>query len=462
MRSARSHASNRGLHRVVCLLPVACCLLLVGCNNGRQLQADLYQRELRLQEDEIYRLEDNLEEYQAIVRGYRCEVADLKRELANTQSDSVSGPVHGPPTIVPVDGPEFSPSGSEPNQLPSVSEGESEEDDEPFPAPDAEEAPPFMPGANRTAPPSEATATLAQHKSPLPKKAILATKKKLDEVDPPLPFSPTQAPPIAESTAEPKLSVQSESVQPLHANPLASDSPATRPSSNRRIATFIEPATLKATPKKRATPLLKLATVDSVRVDLQNGPRESTGELTLLAKLVPLSNGEVAYFEGEASVLLADMSRRGTRRRIGRWDFSANEVALAWSQGSAELELPLLLPAELISKTPTDRPLRLWIRLVDRRGRKTLHSIDVDFLDRPWRLAETRPAGLIPAHPIKMAISVESNDLTGKLKKEPITVSTQSGWRRAVLHRSSTKSAPKRDDAVRPATYTSPTETTSP
>ena len=31
--------------------------------------------------DEIYRLEDYIEEYQGIIAGYRCEIDDLKREL---------------------------------------------------------------------------------------------------------------------------------------------------------------------------------------------------------------------------------------------------------------------------------------------------------------------------------------------------------------------------------------------
>ena len=95
--SARTAASRLA----VCLLPAACCLLLTGCqNSGRQMQTDLYQRELRLQEDEIYRLEDYIDEYQGIIAGYRCEIDDLKRELAESQSNRSVAPTTTRPNSV--------------------------------------------------------------------------------------------------------------------------------------------------------------------------------------------------------------------------------------------------------------------------------------------------------------------------------------------------------------------------
>ncbi len=55
-----------------------CFAAISGCAGRRTAERDLYQRELRLQEDEIYRLEDCLEEYQCLVRRYRTENESLK------------------------------------------------------------------------------------------------------------------------------------------------------------------------------------------------------------------------------------------------------------------------------------------------------------------------------------------------------------------------------------------------
>ena len=55
-------------------------MLLAGCQSGAQF--DQVARELRMQEDQLYALEDYLEEYQRLVCKYRSENASLKRQLA--------------------------------------------------------------------------------------------------------------------------------------------------------------------------------------------------------------------------------------------------------------------------------------------------------------------------------------------------------------------------------------------
>ncbi len=55
-------------------------LFFGGCQSGGQY--DQVARELRMQEDELYALEDYLEQYQQLVCKYRTENAALKRELA--------------------------------------------------------------------------------------------------------------------------------------------------------------------------------------------------------------------------------------------------------------------------------------------------------------------------------------------------------------------------------------------
>jgi hypothetical protein len=66
-------------------------LLFAGCQSGGQY--DQAARELRMQEDELYALENYLEEYQRLVCKYRTENAALKRQLAaNGVSPATSAP----------------------------------------------------------------------------------------------------------------------------------------------------------------------------------------------------------------------------------------------------------------------------------------------------------------------------------------------------------------------------------
>lgn len=60
-------------------------LALVGCQSGGQ--SDLVTRELRMQEDQIYAMEDYLAEYQQLLCQVRAENAALKRQIAEMNRD---------------------------------------------------------------------------------------------------------------------------------------------------------------------------------------------------------------------------------------------------------------------------------------------------------------------------------------------------------------------------------------
>jgi hypothetical protein len=64
-------------------------LLFAGCQSNAQY--DQVARELRMQEDQLYKLEDYLEEYQRLVCKYRSENAALKRQLADHDITPASG-----------------------------------------------------------------------------------------------------------------------------------------------------------------------------------------------------------------------------------------------------------------------------------------------------------------------------------------------------------------------------------
>lgn len=321
-------------------------LAAVGCNSGRQLQTDLYQRELRLQEDEIYRLEDCLEEYQAIVRDYRCELAELKQAEAPYASASSS------PTIAPR--PDALPEVPEPLDLgPPVTTDDitpdaSGLDPADLDPTDLDVAPAFNKGASE-APPFEgaqlgtddATRSIAQTNDPQDASAIVVV------------------------SADRGLNNQAP-LTPPHPYP---------------HATVAEPLAAASIP---------LASTIELRAD--SGPDQ-----TLVARVTDASAAWLETFEGEASVMLTDPSVEGRMRRIARWDFTTSEVLDAVSfadnlKRTAELALPIALPAE----TPTQQPLRLWIRLVDARGNKTLQATTVRFEGDPVRLANSEGLAAAP------------------------------------------------------------------
>ncbi len=74
--------------RAASFLAVGIALVVcAGCRNNNS-QREVFVRELRQQEDEIYQLEDYLAEYQQIIKQNRAETAQLRNELAALRSES--------------------------------------------------------------------------------------------------------------------------------------------------------------------------------------------------------------------------------------------------------------------------------------------------------------------------------------------------------------------------------------
>ena len=351
--SVRLGASTVGLS-LLCALSL---FALSGCNNGKQLHADLYQRELRLQEDEIYHLEDYIEEYQAIVRGYRIEVADLKKQLATAEQSTVVS--RDAPVLVdePDDVEMLAP--EELIDTP-IEIDEAPEFERPYPAPEADEAPPFIPS----------------------------------------------------SASEP---LKIEPIQTKRAQP-----PGHKP------APFSAP--------NSAAKLVRLAPREKDLLDVRNGPIDPSGAATLLATVQ--ASRELAGYQGEISLLLTDPAgaeRIGIQEnKLARWDFTPEEVADCWTE-EGEIELPLLLPIAGENKPPTYQSLRMWVRLVDESGRKTLDHIEVEFLDNPFRLAVVESVA---------QAETDAQPTEGLESEEPTE------WRRAVMGRIA---SPRHDYLVAPA-----------
>lgn len=403
--SARTAASRL----IVCLLPAACCLLLTGCrNSGRQMQADLYQRELRLQEDEIYRLEDYIEEYQGIISGYRCEIDELKRELAASQSNRSASPTTSRPNSVQLsprrreaessllttpEPTDFYPPSTEP--LPPGSETP------------AEEAPAFKPGRAR----EDVPAIESLDEAPAFEGAAIDDR---------------HASQIAATPREPAL------LQPISATLPTSRLPAkqlreeTPPNPYPNAITKRSPA-VEPTPEMVGDPSIRVAA-------------EATEDTATIAVVVETSAADaLRRFTGTVSVMLTDPSEQeGVSKRIARWDFTEAEVRDAIHSDTAGLRLTIALPPE----TPTDRPLRLWVRMVDRSNQRKLQATSVRFLAEPLRLIENESlAAAGSLHRLPMAENYRPN--------EAVVQTNADGWRtpdRNVTER-------RVDAAVAPASY---------
>lgn len=402
--SARTVASRL----IVCLLGVACCLLLTGCqNSGRQMQTDLYQRELRLQEDEIYRLEDYIEEYQGIISGYRCEIDELKRELASSQSDRTASPTKSRSESVQV-----SPRTKEESSLLTTPEPTDFDPSSTEPLPPgtdtpAEEAPTFKPGrASEDVPAIESL-----DEAPAFEGAAIDDRR---------------ASQIAATPREPALLQPISATLPanrLPANQLRDETPPNPyPTAIAAQAPAVEPA-----PETIGDPSLRVTA-------------EATDDTATISVVVETNAADaLRRFNGTVSVMLTDPTEQeGVSKRIARWDFTEAEVRDAIESDTAGLRLTIALPPE----TPTDRPLRLWVRMVVRSGQRKLQATSVRFLAEPLRLIEN--ASLADAGSLHRLPAAENGD-----SRDAIVQTNANGWRtpdRNVTER-------RIDSAVAPASY---------
>lgn len=397
--SARTFASRLA----VCSLPVACCLLLTGCqNSGRQMQTDLYQRELRLQEDEIYRLEDYIEEYQGIISGYRCEIDELKRELASSQSDRAASPTRPRSESV-----QLSPRTKEESSLlttpePTDFDSSSSEPLPPGSDTPAEEAPTFKPGGAR----EDVPAIESLDEAPAFEGAAIDDRR---------------ASQIAATPREPAL------LQPISATLPANQLREETPPNPYPTAIAAQQHAVEPAPETIGDPSLRVTA-------------EATDDTATISVIVEANESDaLRRFNGTVSVMLTDPTEQeGVSKRIARWDFTEAEVRDAMQSDTAGLRLTIALPAE----TPTDRPLRLWVRMVDRSGQRKLQATSVRFLAEPLRLIENESlADSGSMHRLPAAENGHSRDA--------VVQTNANGWRTPDRN-----AADRRvDSAVAPASY---------
>jgi hypothetical protein len=272
--------------------------VIAGCRSGAQ--QDLVARELRMQEDKLYAMEDYLAQYQQLVCQYRTENASLRRQLESIDSSSEDLPARGTRQR----------------------------------ARDVEAAPRETPTDESSLPPSQDTV-------PLPENT------EVQELDvPPLNGSSSSKTPTRN--------------QPLTANPLElarKDEPATGQAIIKQLV-FVDQNGVNSHPPKNQ-PVPKVAIRGEVVANESGGGPRLAVEVSL-----PADSQRPTTFDGSLSLMLLAPEGDDEQRKLARWDFGPNDVRSATEEAgdAATIRFYLELPADTPLGQPTQIWVRLLPR----------------------------------------------------------------------------------------------------
>ncbi len=289
---------------------------LAGCQNNSE--RDLIARDRRMQEDQIYALQDYITQYQRLLCQYRSENASLKRQLSEDSS--------------------VEPQMAEPQLMPRPRSG--------------------IPSTTKT----------PQFQTPTPPGV------KQQQVSPPRTppkMETPEVPPLESTTTDDSSTTESLLGEATEQHELAP-----------RVlkASYDEPvrqsATTAAIPRaNRGTTHTTGVTSDvmlsgEVVVNSTGGPR-------LMIDVVPFgAAAHVQPFEGSVSLMLLVDDDHGKRRSLGRWDYGPDDVRSAIRPTDSRSTMRFFI--ELPAGTPTSEASQLWVRLIARDGTKLLAHTNVN------------------------------------------------------------------------------------
>jgi hypothetical protein len=328
--------------------------LAAGCQSGAQ--QDLVARELRLQEDKIYAMEDYLTQYQQLVCKYRSENAALRRRMADEYYDGHELPE--PQKAPRADGERTAPPG-----------GTSIETRE-------------TPGADGEQPPSR-------------------------EIEMELP----DVPPLEGSTSNEADSTQV--VAAAHYESGAYES--VKSAETAPAATAIKKDRGKSSGRARVQAIIDPSRTNELQEakDHQSAP-DSNSPLRLHGEIVANNLGAGprlvvniesvdetrtnAEFDGDVSLMLLVNHGADGDEKLARWDFAREDVQAAKEAAAKPGAMQFFL--ELPAETPIVESTELWVRVVGHDASKLLAHADVD-LARPglFASAERNEAQMADAAP---------------------------------------------------------------
>ncbi len=331
------------LRQMVLLLSMfsAVLVLCTGCRSTTDNQIDLLERELRVQENYIYELEDYVVEYSEKLRSCRsCPPS----QTAAYSIDLEEPELELPPTRT---------------QKSSRRRSSSNNEDSVLRREDSPEAPP----EDDLPPPTE----------PKPDSEISPEDIEVpDEIDLDIdgPIGQTEEGETLQQVAAEALEDEPAAGGALYLpDPVHFESTLRQADEEQIVDELFADDQIEETiaiAEPRVAEKLEVAR-------LFRGEGDVSAPLSLLTVVEALdANGEPVDLEGEVSlmVMTADESKP---ERLERWDFSAEETTSAWQSTDLGDGLHLELPLEEIKLPST--PLELWVRLVTVDGRKLLTQL---------------------------------------------------------------------------------------
>jgi hypothetical protein len=334
--SAISRSTRAGFAR---WLLAALCVTAGGCQNNAA--NDLIARDRRMQEDQIYMLQDYVKQYQGLVCRYRSENASLRQQL------SEGYPVEQPRDEL---------------QTPRSRENSVIKNTPQFQAPQSP--------ANNDRSTEPAT--------PTPRAPV-----ETPEV-PPLKTSAANESPattgIATGNAAAHRAIEPQVVAASYEEPTIESSPAAE-SSQASAEVVAAPIATDGVPQTAVNEQQQNGKAPADRELVVSGEilaNESGGGPRLRIDLSPqLPPGAIDATRGSVSLMLVVPRPNGGRQTLGRWDFGPNEVQAAVVDPNT---IPLVVRffIELPAEAQIDPAAQLWARVLPRRGMKLLTHANVD------------------------------------------------------------------------------------
>lgn len=310
---------------------------LLGCQSNSD--RDLIARDRRMQEDQIYALQDYITQYQQLLCRYRTENASLRRQLADgtvTESPSSLQPMTPPRT-----------------KRPSSTE--------PVTPPTPQFQTPIPPGAKerRTPPPPPQTPSDLQTPDVPPLNSSGDATPRGDA--------------YADSSEGPRVSTE-DVVTASYEVP------------SRGVLAAGEAASAAGEPRQNPhnrtdrTASNQHPTSNNILLSGKVVANSNGGPRIMVDVIPPTSADGQQPFEGSVSLMLLTTDANGEQHNVGRWDFNADDVHAAFVDGATRPTLRFFV--EMPTRTNVDGPTTLWTRLVPRDGAKLLAHANVD-LARP-------------------------------------------------------------------------------
>ncbi|HTQ39228.1 MAG TPA: hypothetical protein VMJ32_09370 [Pirellulales bacterium] len=313
---------------VVTLSVLALLLPASGCfsNYKNRVNQQLWERELRLQEDCIYRLRWELEDKQRELDEANARANSLNKQTDILRGNNSSGPDLGPP-------PPFTPSPGRGTETPGLPPA-------PPSMPEVQPGKPFTPSSSST---RESNSSVAGNVQPEPTTADAAVQQAGDTMLDP-------AVKQADYTA---------------AEPMA------------KRASYSTPGGSEARPMERLNPDTEVESIelnDGLTGEMNSTGQAGGGYLNVVIQQRD-SHGKRVLAPGDVSIVVVDPALEGSAARIARWDFDADAVPQHVRRNhdgaSLQFELPWQTP-------PAHSDLRVFVRFTTFDGRRLEANLPID------------------------------------------------------------------------------------